>query len=303
MEFDMRRVLQLTMLCAVAGVGSACSPDKVITTENIPTAGVRFINALPDTGAAFGLDFRFVDLPESNAHFRITFRNTPTTSAGVTGSTQIQYKNARAGSRRFRIFLDDTLQAAAQTMLKDSTLNLEAGKNYTVLLWGRARSTGSDRMRLTVIDESVADPGANVALRVINATGAAIDARQYVATGSAPAAPTWANVAPYTVSTYVTAPPSQIRFNIQPAGGGTALFADGLALIGNPNGTNVGGCTVGIDCEGAPGTTVPGSAITAIIFPASVTGTKAPQGGIFVNPQMAFMWDRRPPRACANALC
>ena len=99
----MRRVLQLTMLCAVAGVGSACSPDKVITTENIPTAGVRFINALPDTGAAFGLDFRFVDLPESNAHFRITFRNTPTTSAGVTGSTQIQYKNARAGSRRFRM--------------------------------------------------------------------------------------------------------------------------------------------------------------------------------------------------------
>src|SRR5688572_20692222 len=200
MESDMRRVLQLTMLCALAGVASACSPDKVISTENIPTAGVRFINAVPDTGAAFGLDFRFVDLPESNSHFRVTFRNTPTTSAGVTGSTQIQYKNARAGSRHFRIFLDDTIQTIAATVLKDSTMNIEAGKNYTVLLWGRARSTGADRMRLTVIDESVADPGANVALRVINTTGAPVDVRQYLATATVPATPTWANLAAYSVS-------------------------------------------------------------------------------------------------------
>src|SRR5688500_7817071 len=221
MEFDMRRVLHLTMICAVAGVASACSPDKVIKTEDIPTAGVRFINAVPDTGASFGLDFRFVDLPESNAHFRVTFRNTPTTSAGVTGSSQIQFKNARAGSRRFRIFLDDTLQSVAQTVLKDSTVNLEAGKNYTMLLWGRARSTGADRMRLTVIEETVADPGANVALRVINTTGAAVDVRQYLATGTVPAAPTWANVGAYSISTYVTAAPNQIRFNVQPAGGGT----------------------------------------------------------------------------------
>lgn len=299
----MRRVLQLTMLCAVAGVAGACAPDKVISTENIPTAGVRFINAVPDTGAAFGLDFRFVDLPESNSHFRITFRNTPTTAGGVTGSTTIQFKNARAGSRRFRIFLDDTLQAVAQTVLKDSTATLEAGKNYTFLLWGRARSTGTDRMRLSVIEENVADPGTNVALRVINTTGAAVDVRQYLATGTVPATATWANVGAYSVSTYVTAAPAQIRFNVQPAGGGTALFSDGLALIGNPNGTTVGGCTVGVDCQGAPGTTVPGSAITAIIFPASVTGTKAPQGGTFANPQLSFMWDRRPALACTGALC
>jgi hypothetical protein len=299
----MRRVLQLTMLCAMAGVAGACSPDTVISTEDIPTAGVRFINAVADTGAAYGLDFRFMDLPESNAHFRITFRNTPTTSSGVTGSTQIQYKGARAGSRRFRIFLDDSIQAIASTVLKDSTLNLEAGKNYTVLLWGRARSTGADKMRLTVIEENVADPGANVALRVINTTGAPVDVRQYLATGTVPAAPTWANVGAYTVSTYVTAPPSQIRYNVQPAGGGTPLFADGLALIGNPNGTVVNGCTVGVDCDGAPGTTVAGSAITAIIFPASVAGTKAPQGGIYANPQLTFMWDRRAPRTCSGALC
>lgn len=298
----MRRILQLSMLCGALGVASACSPDKTIATENIPTAGVRFINAVPDTGAAFGLDFRFIDLPESNSHFRITYRNTPTTSGGVTGSTQIQYKNARAGARHFRIFLDDTIQTIAATVLKDSTINIEAGKNYTVLLWGRARSTGADRMQLKVFEETVGDPATQVALRVINATGAPVDVRQYVATATVPATATWANVPAYGISNYVNVAPAQIRYNVQPAGGGTALFADGLALIGNPNGTNVGGCTVGLDCEGAPGTTVAGSAITAIIFPASVAGSKAPQGGIYANPQLSFMWDRRPARACTT-LC
>lgn len=286
----MRRIVQLSMLCLVAGVASACSPDEVVTTENIPTAGVRFINAVPDTGASFGLDFRFVDLPESNAQFRITFRNTPASSGGVTASTQVQYKNARAGQRRFRIFLDDTLQAIASTVLKDSTMNVEAGKNYTVLLWGNARSTGADKMRLNVIDENVADPGASVALRVINTTGSPIDVRQYPATGTVPAAATWANVPAYGISSYVTVPPGQIRYNVQPAGGGTALFADQLALIG---------VAATVDIEAAPGTTVAGSAISAIVFPRSVAGSKAPQATAFQVPALTFTWDRRPPRTCA----
>lgn len=298
----MRRILQLSMLCAAVGAASACAPDKTIGTENIPTAGVRFINAVPDTGAAYGLDFRFVDLPESNSHFRVTFRNTPASSGGVTGSTQIQFKNARAGARHFRIFLDDSIQTIASTVLKDSTINIEAGKNYTVLLWGRARSTGADKMQMKVFEENVADPGTQVALRVINATGNPVDVRQYASTATVPANPTWANVPAYGISTYVTAAPAQIKYNVQPAGGGTALVTDGLALIGNPNGTQVGGCTVGVDCEGAPGTTVAGSAITAIIFPPSVAGTKAPQGGAFTSPLLAFTWDRRPARACTS-LC
>ena len=286
----MRRLVQLSMLCFIAGVAGACSPDEVVSTENIPTAGVRFINAVPDTGASFGLDMRFVDLAESNSHFRIAFRNNVVTTAGVPASTQIQYKNTRAGQRHFRIFLDDTIPSIAQTVLKDSTVSLEAGKLYTFLLWGNSKSTGADRMRLTVVDESVADPGANVALRVINATGTAIDASQYVSTGTVPTPPTWANVAPYSISTYVTAAPGQKRFNVQPAGGGTALFADALALIG---------AAASVDIEALPGTTIAGSAVTAIVFPRSVAGTKAPQGGVFANPAISFMWDRRPTRSCS----
>lgn len=294
----MRRILQLSVLCFAAGIVSACKPDELIISENIPTAGVRFINAVPDTGGAFGMDFRFVDMVENNAHFRIAFRNNPQTSGDVTASTGIQYKNAQAGSRHFRIFLDDTLQSVASVVLKDSTLNLEADHRYTVLLWGNARSTGADRMRLTVIDETEPDPGAQVALRVINATGSALDVSQYRA-DSVPGATTWANVGAYSISTYVKRAPAQIRYNVQPAGGGTPLFTDALALIGQPLGTRTAGCTVGVDCEAIPGTTVPGSAVTAIVFPRSVAFSKAPQTSAFAVPAASFMWDRRPPRACS----
>jgi hypothetical protein len=293
----MRRIIQLSMLGLAAGAVAACTPEALVEVEDTPTAGVRFVNAVPDTGAAFGLDFRFVDIVESNSAFRIGFRNNPQTTSGVTGSSQIQYKAAQAGSRHFKIFLDDTLQSIASVVLKDSTVNLEAGHNYTFLLWGNARSSGSDRMRLNVIDENVPDPGNQVALRVINATSGAIDVRQYVATGTVPAAATWGNVAPYTISSYVSVAPSQIRYNVQPAGGGTTLFADALALIGQPAGTATAGCTVGVDCEALPGTTVPGSAVTLIVFPRSVAGSKATS---FTTPGGSFMWDRRPARNCSS---
>ncbi|HEY9228727.1 MAG TPA: DUF4397 domain-containing protein [Gemmatimonadaceae bacterium] len=292
----MRRILQLSTLCLAAGVVSACSPEATISAPVPPTAGVRFINAVPDTAGANGLDFRFVDFAENSAAFRVPFRNSPQTSGGVTASALIQYKPAQAGSRHFKVFLDDTLQAAASTVLKDSTVTLEAGHNYTFLLWGRARSTGTDKMRMTVIDENVADPGTNVALRVINTTGSAIDVRQYAGT-TVPTAATWGNVGAYTISTYVTAPPSQIRYNVQPAGGGTALFADALALIGQPLGTTTGtgGCTVGLDCEATPGTTSAGSAVTLVVFPPSVSGSRAAS---FAAVGGSFMWDRRPNRSC-----
>lgn len=282
----MRRIYSLSVLCLAAGVVSACLPDQVVETEKIPTAGIRFINAVPDTGAAFGLDFRFVDIVESSAQFRISFRNGPSTSGGVTASTSVQYGNARAGQRHFRIFLDDTLQSVAQTVIKDSTLNLEAGKNYTVLLWGYARTGSTPTMRLTVFEEGVPgnfDEKTQIALRVINATGTAYDIRQYPNGGTVPSGVTWGQL-PLSVSNYVFTTPGQIRYNVQPAGGGTALFADPLALIG---------AAPTVDIEGLPGTTIAGSAVTMIIFPPSVAGSKAAS---FTSSGATFIWDRRPPR-------
>lgn len=290
----MRRLLLLSMLCVTAGAISGCSLDEVHPTENIPYAGVRFINAVPDTAGAFGMDLRFVDQPENNAHFRIGFRSGPTTSGGVTASTGVQFKATRAGSRQFRIFLNDSLQAVASVVLKDTIVTLEAGRNYTALLLGNARTTAPPAMRLVFFEETVADPGAQVALRVINTTPTAIDVRHYPDAGAVPAAATWANVASLSVSAHVLATPGRIRYNVRPAGGGANLFADALALIGVAA-SSTAGTGAPLDIEATPGTTVAGSAITLIVWPRSTAGARTPQTAAFQVPAASSIWDRRPP--------
>jgi hypothetical protein len=284
----MRRSFKAFMLVLVAGAAGACAPDEVVKTEDIPTAGVRFINAVPDSSGAFGLDMRFVDIVESNAHFRVIFRNNPATQGGAVSSTQIQFKGARAGSRHFRIFLDDTLQNIASTVLKDTTVTLEAGKNYTAIMWGEGRA---GTMRLHFFEDTPADPGTNIALRVINATNAPIDARHYVTGGTAPATATWANVGAYSVSSFVTTAPGSIRYNVRAAGSATNLFNDMQAMLGQAE---------TVDIEGTPGTNQPGSAVTLVVFPRSTAGARTPQTAAFQVPAGSFMWDRRPPRNCTH---
>ncbi len=298
----MRRFYQLSVLGLAAGVVSACYPDQTVPTTTPPAAGVRFINAVPDSSGAFGFDMRFVDIVESNAQFRITFRNTPsqTVSSGTSDTlivgTSIQFKDAAAGSRHFRIFLSDTLESIASTVIVDSTVNLVATHNYTFILWGNGRSAkgAADAMHLSVIDEAPSDPGTSVGLRVINATSSAIDARAYARGSAVPAAATWASVAPFSASTWVTQSPGTIDYNIRAAGGATGMFTDRQALPGAAAFSSAG--TGGkIDIVASPGTTVAGSAVTVIVFPRSVAGARTPQTAAFTIPNVVTMWDRRPP--------
>jgi hypothetical protein len=296
----MRSFSQLSLACLVAAFASACSsPEQVINSPVPPTAAVRFINAVPDTGGGGGMDFRFVDRVENNAQPGILFRNSPVTDGGWTGSVKVQYKAAVAGTRYFKIFLNDTLQSVASTIMNtttlpidaastagvmpnDTTLVLGAGKLYTVILWGNARG-GADAMRITAFEENVADPAANVALRVINATTTTVSAD---AVAGAATVATFTNVAPLSVSAYQTAAPASMNFNFT---GGVTL-SNQLAMPG------VAGT---VDQPAVPGTNVAGSAVTAIVWPRSTAGTTAPQTptATWSNPQVTFIWDRRPPCA------
>jgi hypothetical protein len=284
MEHHMRRVSQLSVLCLAAGVVTACKLDQVVPTETPPTAGIRFVNAVPDTGA---VDFRAVDIVENSAFYSVAFR----------GTALLYYKDAQAGSRHFKIFMANTdlslpadqQQAIASTVLKDTTVTLEAGKNYTFILWGYARGT-SPAMRLSIIEDNPADPGAQIALRVINAAAGlgALDVKEYPFLGTPPAAPTWAAVAELSASSYINAPAGDsVKYNVTPAGGGTALFTDAKALVGLPS--------TG-DLEATPGTRMAGSAVTGIVVPRSVAGSKAAS---FTTPGIIFVWDRRPAQGCS----
>ncbi len=270
----MRRIFQFAVGLTAVGLLAACEIDPVVPTEDIPTAGVRFLHAVPDTGA---MDFRLVDQVNNSGHWGITFRN----------STNFWYKGARAGQRHVRIFMSGTTADVASTVVKDTVVTLEADKRYTFIMWGNARPGSSLPMRLSVIEDDPADPGANVALRVVNATSAPIDVRQYADGATVPGSATWTSVAPLSVSTYVTAAPGAKRINAQPAGGGATLFAPALALAGTPQ---------TVDIIAAPGTTVAGSAVSNFILPRSVAGSQAPN---LTTPGMISAWDRRPPRTCA----
>lgn len=314
----MRRLSQ-AFLFVFAALLTACAD----LTEEYPTAvpqvaGVRFINAVPDTAGAYGMDLRFVDLVENNAHFRQNFRNSPTSSAqlypctvavitgtsspcpasavnfSTVGSVGIQYKPAQAGQRRFRIFLDDSLQANAQIVIKDTTVNLVAGKNYTALLMGQARTGATPALQLVFFEETEQSPASGVVLRVINTTSAAIDVRRYKNNTPPPVAASWANVAPLSVSTYAAVDTGVYRYNVQPAGGGTALFADGFFLVGQVPFSSAGNGGK-IDIEALPGTAAAGSVVTLIVFPRSTAGARTPQTTAFAVPAATTIWDRRPP--------
>lgn len=283
----MRRPLQLSVLCLAAGIAVACKPADVIPTEDIPTAGIRFVNAVPDT---FGVTLRPVDIVENSDFYNVNFRST----------TLLFYKNARAGSRHYKIFFSppdptapaEVQQAIASTVIKDTTVTLEAGHRYTFILWGFSRTGSSPGLRLDIMDDNPADPATQVALRVINAclpgicgasASGSVDVREYPSSG-APGAVTWAGVSPMSAAAYITAATGTIKYNVQPAGGGAALFTDPTALAG---------VAATVDIDAIPGTTVAGSAVSGILFPRSVAGSPAAS---FTTPGMVFVWDRRPPR-------
>lgn len=269
----MPRLSHLLIIAATAAV-LGCAKDPFVEEPAVPTAGIRFVHAVPDTGA---MDFRFVDKVENNSFSGITFRSP---------STAIYYQPAEAGSRKLRIFMNGTTAAVASTVVKDTTVNLVENKLYTFILHGYARAGSAPAMKLTVIEEAPPDPASQVALRVINLAGdlGTFDVFAFKH-GTQPAStPTWAGVGPFQVSSYVQVAPDSIRYRVTPSGGGASLFSDQLAPLGTA-GT--------VDVNPVPGTRIAGSAVTGFILPRSVAGSQAPAS--FTAPGMVFVWDRRPP--------
>jgi len=130
-------------------------------------------------------------------------------------------------------------------------------------------------LTLTVLDETVPaafDPTTQVALRVINASAAAIDAYYYdPATGTQPGTSIAAGVAACcgagSVSNFVFDVPAAYRFHVRPAGAATPpALMDALALGGTAAVTGPPG-----PFDAIPGTTQAGSAVTAIVYEPSIS--------------------------------
>jgi hypothetical protein len=274
------RISKVPMLLAVLAVGAVgCSTeDGLPTATNAPPplAYVRYINALPDTQ---NTTVRFIDYIEY----------TPQTFANVAyrGIGQGLYQGLKAGSRQLRIFNADAtnFSAAGNTaVLGDLTQTFEAGKYYTILFTGYAR-TGSKK--IVVLEDVIPAPGSNIAIRVLNAnTGlGSIDAYKTAAVGDAiTGTPAFAAVAEQKYSSYITAAPGAFAIRATAAGNAATIHASGAAPAGTAGTTTA---------DPIGGATVAGTVITAMVFPASVTGSMAAAS---TTPSVVYVVDKQPPR-------
>jgi hypothetical protein len=269
------RVSRFLLLAAGVTVLGACDDNDVVTTQPQNLARVRYVNALPDTG---NVDIRMVDGPVANSPFasNLAFR-------GVT-----DWQGSLADRpRQIRVFNYGTTPELAATVLVDTTITFEANVDYTLVLTG---SAVAGTQQFVVYQEEIPRPPAGqVALRVVHAAPGAgnVDAYLSVAPDTLAPGPTPAvgGVAPFAVSDYLNIAPAMVKAFVT-AAGTTTVLASATGPAGNPNPGNL--------INPVAGTTAPGSALSAFVFPASTPGTAAPQTAAFRTPGIVYFVDRHP---------
>ena len=267
----------LALVGALLAVGCSES-DGPFFAPQVPLAYTRFINAVPDTGA---IDFRFVDLVEySPFAVQLAYRGfTP-------------YQGTATGARHLKVFTNpggsNTLIQHVTNVLLEESPTFEAGKYYTVVAVGYARTTGTPRIKLQVYEDPIPDPGSNVAFRVVNlATGlGSINVGVTAASADPIPTPTFSNIAYLGASAYVTRAPGNAWFRVQETTAATEIVSgDGrrapVGAAGDPlnNLTTIGGSGQA------------GSVVTAYVFPRSVSGSTAPS---VTAPSIVFIVDKHP---------
>ncbi len=278
----MRTLHNLALASLLAGGVAACDNGyDPMPVETVPLAGVRFVNAVPDTMA---FDYRFVDFLTNAGFFDAAFR-----------ASQAVYAPVETGTHTFKVFLSSTDVTVASQYVNETTHNFVEGGRYTVIHTGYMRSGGSPAAAVTVVEDNAATPGAGkVALRALNLAGnlAALDVFVGTTTGSGlPAATaTWTNLAYNTFTPYVDFDTTGLRVAATATGTATPLLVAntaapaGAAAISSP-----------LPQSAIAGVRIAGSAMTIVILPRSVAGSMAPQTSAYTVPAFAFLTDRRPP--------
>lgn len=165
------RLLRLVPLIALAFVG-ACDEDGVVRNSKLPPlAYVRYVNAVPDAPT---LDFAFMD----GVEFSPSYANSPFRTVGI-------YQGARAGSRTVRVFRNSSNITTTQIVEGNATLNLVAGKYYTILHSGYSNIANGPAATLTLIEDPLPTQGAGVHISAVNTAASGANPDVFVCTPSA----------------------------------------------------------------------------------------------------------------------
>ena len=278
------RLSRISLLgVAVSAMVGCGEPSDAPTTPNTPPlAFVRYINAVPDT---LNTTLRFID---QVAYSPMSFAN-----VAFRGLGQGSYQPTQAGSRKFRVFTADAtnFSAAGNTqILVDTTISFEAGKYYTLLHLGYARTGSTPKQRIVTINDVFPAQSAGIALRAIHAGLDVGNVDIYATpttTDAITGAPLLANVALNTVSAYLARATGAFAARVTAAGSTTAVIsaAAPAGIAGSASVDPLGGATIA------------GSIITAIAFPATPTNSA---GARFTTPGVAYFVDKQPPRTTPN---
>ena len=269
------KIFTVVSVGAVALAALACGDDDGTGPSQVPLAGMRIINAVADT---MGQDIRFVDVAW-NAFLGVGFRST-NPGAG--------YAPVPAGDRHIKVFLSpgsDRSPGVVSTVLADTTVTLEEGKEYTFFHVGFARAGSTPARRVIVTEDTYpVPPAGNIAVRFVNA-GAGLGTvdvfRRASSTGDLTT--TLATDVPFMgVTDYVTLPVGQLN---------VAAVTDGtVSVIANADAPD--GAVATRVSSGIGGDMFEGSVLTAILVPRSVSGSPAAS---FTSPGIIWIVDRRPP--------
>jgi len=269
---------RFSLYTVLLGSFVACHPDAVTSSPVVPMAGIHFVNAVPDTAK---MDFRVVDIVSNAGLFGAPFR---------TGNQF--YLGIQSGARNIRVFYDTSDVAVAQTVFSDIQSTFATNTNYTFLEEGFARG-GAPARTVNIITDGASDPGANVGYRIIHAGAGMggldvylIHHQSDTLTLSGPVA---TNITFNTVSAYGAVPPDTQTQTLRIVATATGTTSPIVVNVAFPPG--LAGSTT---TNPIAGSQIAGSVMTAIIVPASVAGTKAPQGGAFATPSAVILVDRRP---------
>ena len=276
---------RVCLVCAVGVALVACDKVKQGVLQPIPPlAGLRYVNLVNDTGA---MDFRVInfvgDAPNAGA---ATYR-TGGAPYGVSTNFLPPHFPVEAGRDvQIRVFMNGLDQAVASTVMFDTTCVFSSGVDYTFYLYGNARTGGAGVHALVTVDTLAAPAG--VGFRVINLGGSAQDVDVVAQSAVAPLAGTanFANVAHKGVTAYTN---FAVSGTLKATATAPATRTPFLFTANAPAGV-VGTLTI----NPVAGTLVAGSAISAVIVPASVVGSLAPQAAAFLVPTILFMIDRKP---------
>lgn len=276
------KLQRFVLLAAALGAVSACDDGSDVIVNNPgPLAYVRYVHAMPDTGS---VDVRVVDEVRNLDCFNKPYRSV------------CPYQGVGAGTRRFKVFTADPSGNinVVTTALLDTTLTLTENTYYTIVHSGFARAGQTPKQRFCVItDVPPTVPSNQFAVRtVVAAPGftANQDVHLSKATNAAAGPAPAAGSTPIYTATNVTAgsacPTPTAWFatdtvpNTSTANGGAATLYAYNAGTATPATANVsvtllsGQPASGV-ATAVAGSRIGGSALTAFLFPAGVTGSPA----------------------------